>query len=80
MKAQQARDLTNLNKKRLSKLPEVYAKIEAAASKGSSSITLHISLSLEDTVELRSNGYNVSYGPNPDPGHPCSMSETTIVW
>ena len=80
MKATQARDLTNLNKKKLSKLPEVYSKIEAAASKGSSSITLHLSLSLEDTAELCANGYNVSYDPNPDPGHFCSIPETTITW
>lgn len=80
MKAQQARDLTNLNKKRLSKLSEVYSRIEATASKGSSSVTLHMSLSIEDTAELRANGYNINYDPDPDPGHPCSMPETTISW
>lgn len=80
MNANEARAISDKNKVIHSRIPYIQTKIVEAARNGRYLIVLHESLSSEDKESLTMMGYKVKYDPNPDPGHPCSMSETTISW
>ena len=80
MNAQEARRLSDKNKLKNSRVPQLQEKISESASKGLYSYTLLGSLSEDDAFLLRSMGYKVTHHPNPDPGHPCSSDYITITW
>lgn len=80
MNANEARAISDKNKAIHSRIPYIEIKIAEAAKNGRYSIVLHESLSKDDSSSLKMMGYNVSYDPNPDTGHPCSGPITIITW
>ncbi len=83
MKASEARKLANLISQSVNErlLDEIRLKIKNAATIGMTSVSIHgPRLSPQLTSILQQDGYIVKYTPDPDPGHPCSISYTEIYW
>ena len=93
MDATEARKLSNVSLSGIIIQPflkEIHDRIQTAAKNGKfeimdpfSSITGKYPTIEEQgaiMVELIKLGYKVVEHPNPDPGHPCSRSYTTISW
>lgn len=90
MNAEEARQLSSQSKQIknyqgvVKYIDSIYERIETAASEGNRSITIHEQYFFGYGEAIRErlvkDNFSVVYDPNPDPGNPCSIAQTTISW